>query len=61
MGAADSWRAKGRARFERELTAAGVAPDEVATILDKFEDEVLPSVDLDEVLRGLKERLAQSG
>jgi hypothetical protein len=56
---ADYWRTRGRERFARELAEDGVRPNEAEAILDKFEAELFPPVDLDDVLRNMKEREAR--
>lgn len=61
VGAADYWRTRGKERFARELAEDGVPPDAVATFLDAIGRELFPPVDLDDVLRGMKERAARIG
>ncbi|MGI8615684.1 MAG: hypothetical protein ACR2L4_02720 [Actinomycetota bacterium] len=56
VDAAAYWRERGEVRFRHELIEDGLAPDEVAAILDKFAAELFPPVNLDELLRELKER-----
>jgi hypothetical protein len=56
VGAADYWRSRGKERFARELAEDGVPPDEAATLLDRIDGELFPPVDLDEVLRDVKNR-----
>lgn len=60
FGAADYWRLRGKERFSRELSEDGVPTDEAATLLATIDGELFPTVDLDEVLRRLRERLRSS-
>lgn len=55
VGAAHYWRTRGKERFARELGEDGLPPYEVAALLDRIELDLF-KVDLDEVLRRLRER-----
>jgi hypothetical protein len=59
VGAADYWRTRGRVRFARELAQDGVPEGEAHELLATIEHEFFHAgdVDLDEVLRGLVDRL----
>jgi hypothetical protein len=61
VGAANYWRARGRARFERELAEDAVPLHESAGLLDTIDRELFPPVDLGEVLQEMKERAASAG
>ncbi len=60
VDAVDYWRTRGKERFGRELAEDGVPPDEAASLIDAVDRELFPPVDLDELLRGMKERAARS-
>jgi hypothetical protein len=59
VGAADYWRTRGRERFARELAEDDVPSDETRALLDTIDRELFPPVDLDELLRRVRERAAR--